>query len=44
MTEYMLLRLMMAGTVAGGFALVIGTAALIRKAWRHMCQGKELRV
>ena len=41
MTEYMLLRLMMAGTVAGGFALAISTAAMMRKAWRHMCQGKE---
>lgn len=44
MAEYMLLRLMMAGAVVGGFALVMGAAALMRKVWRHMCQGKELRV
>lgn len=44
MAEYMLLRLMMAGTAAGGFALVIGAAAMICRIWRHMCQGKESRV
>ena len=44
MAEYMLLRLMMAGTAAGGFTLVIGTAAMMRKVWRHTCQGKESRV
>lgn len=44
MAEYMLLRLMMAGTVAGGSALVIGTAAMMRKVWRSMCQGKESQV
>lgn len=44
MAEYMLLCLMMAGTAAGGFTLVIGTAAMMRKVWLHMCQGKESRV
>lgn len=44
MAEYMLLRLMMMGTVAGGFTLVIGVAVMMRRMWRHMCQGKESRV
>lgn len=44
MTEYMLLRLTKAGTAAGGFALAIGAAAVMRKIWRHMCQGKESQV
>ena len=44
MAGYMLLRLMMAGTAAGGFALMIGTAAMMRGIWRHMCQGKESQV
>ena len=44
MTEYILLRLVMAGTAAGGFVLVIGTAAMMRRIWRHMCQGKESQV
>ena len=44
MAGYMLLRLMMAGTAAGGFVLVIGTAAMMRRIWRHVCQGKESRV
>lgn len=44
MAEYMLLRLMMAGTVVGGFALVMGVATMMRKIWRHACQGKESQV
>lgn len=41
MAEYMLLRLMMAGTAAGGLALGIDTAAMMRRIRRHMCRGKE---
>lgn len=44
MAEYMLLRLMMAGAAAGGFALIMGAAAMMCKIWRHVCQGKETRV